>query len=168
MIKSNHGRNRVTRQTEEWCCRLVLPARDFAKYNRLSRLNFCSGKEEPCAEIREHLFHQIELAHGNATGKQQQMGGKALVDQSSQSWFFVRSNRQLDGIAARQHHLSGERVAVAVSYLMRSGDRSQIHQFVSGRQDGYARLFINAECGFSNGGGNGDRSEIQAFARWQQ
>ena len=69
---------------------VVLPSqRDLSEDHRLARLNRHAGEEEFCAQRRQHLFHQVVLAHRDAAGQQQQIASRALAQQKRQVVWLV-------------------------------------------------------------------------------
>ena len=55
----------------------------LAEDHRLARLNQRTGEKKSCAQRSQHLLDQVVFAHGDATGQQQQVGGKAFADQQT-------------------------------------------------------------------------------------
>ena len=118
----------------------------FAKDVRTSRLNQRSGEEELSPDFFERLFHQVELAHRDAPGKQQHIRAQAGMDEEEQFAWLVGRDRKSHGLAARALHLRSQRIGVAVANLKGPRSPRDVDQLVSRGEDGHARWLVHFDA----------------------
>ena len=80
-----------------------------------------AGEEEFGADGGEGLLDEIELAHGDAAGEEDEVAGASEGEGTGEIGYAVADDGEADGVAAGFEHKGGEGVAVGVADLVRLG-----------------------------------------------
>src|SRR4051794_26513703 len=113
-LKCDHRRKRISRKSEEEL------SGNRPEYQRLARLNSHPVEEKLGTELSQSGLHQIVLARGDASGKQQQVARlQRLFDNKQRPVEIVWSNRRDDRLPARTDNLRCQSMRVRVPDLVR-------------------------------------------------
>ena len=120
------------------------------------------------AGVFEERFDQVEIAHGDAAGCQEDVGlHKTAVDAELEGFLCVAGDAQVDRLAAGGVDGGQEHGAVAVADLAGAEGFSGLDEFVAGGEDGHFGTGVYGYVDDAGGGEQADFGGVEALAGGQ-
>ena len=154
-VKRHDRGNRISGQTKHKCLAAI------TKDRRLSRLHRNTVEQNFDTELRENILDEIVLPHRDAARNQQNIVIRAPADLYSKIIKIVPADPEQHGLASGSNNLRCEEYSCCCcESAPADGVFSNLHEFVTRREDRDTRLFRNLNFGFSEAGQRSDIGKL--------
>ena len=158
-FKRDHCRERIAGQAED------RRAAHAGEYQRLAGLHADPGEEDLGTEVREHLFHQVVLAHRDAARQKQQVATQSVFDPTAGLVEPVPRDWQDPRPTAATPHLRRQGMGIGIADLVRLRLRVNGQDFVTSGEDCDLRLAVDRHGGATDGAEKCDLGVPDGHAR---